>query len=89
VLIFVLAAEASKGANMANALESMIGSYGEGLIHRLEESKTAADRTGDPYERGCACGYYMALTMLVIRAKSRGVDLRVIGLESVDPDDLI
>jgi len=53
------------GITMANALETTIRSYTDGLIHQLRESKTNANRTGDPYQRGRECGFYMAITMLL------------------------
>lgn len=74
---------------MSEPLERMIQSYTSRLVEELQETKRAADRTGDPYQRGRECGFYMALTMLVIRMKSHGIDPKAIGLEGVDPDDLI
>ena len=59
---------------MTESLENMMQNYTSSLIDRLKDTKRTADRTDDPYQKGHACGYYMALTMLVIRMKSHGVE---------------
>ncbi len=74
---------------MSEPLERMIQSYTSRLVEKLQDTKRAADRTGELYQRGRECGFYMALTMLAIRMKSHGVDPKTVGLEGIDPDDLL
>jgi hypothetical protein len=74
---------------IANPLEMMIQGYVLALTNKIDEAKRAARRTGDPFELGRTGGFYLALSMLLIRARSCGIDLRQIGLEGIDPDDLV
>jgi hypothetical protein len=91
VLIFVLATRkrAYPSEAMSEPLGRMIQRYTARLVEKLQDTKRTADRTGNPYARGRECGFYMALTILTIHMKSIGIDPKTVGLEGVDPDDLI
>ncbi len=74
---------------MTSPLELLIQKYSAALVEATTESRERAGRTDDPYQVGRTSGFYMALTMLLIRARSLGIDPEVLGLEGVDPDDLV
>ena len=74
---------------MSSPLELMVQRYSSALIDALAEAKKKAASTDDPFEVGRAGGFYMALTMLFIRARAAGIDLETLGLKDIDPDDLL
>ena len=73
---------------MPSAVELLFQNYAAALVESLDTARKDADRTGDPFRRGQQCGYYMALFMLLNRAKSSGVDLQAVGLDDVKLDAL-
>jgi hypothetical protein len=76
-------------AGMSDPVELLIAEYARDLVVSLKQSLDTAKRTDDPFEKGMGGGYYMALQKLLIRARSRGLDLKSIGLDGIDPDTLV
>ena len=74
---------------MTEPIEHMMKGFTARLVEWLQESKKLADRTDDTFQRGRGSGFFMALTALVVRANAAGIDPRSIGLEGINPDDLI
>jgi hypothetical protein len=72
-----------------NSPEGVLRPFAVRLIDRLCEAKKAADYCDNPFERGRHNGFYLALVMLIERAKSAGIDLRAAGLEEIDPIDFL
>jgi Fic family protein len=79
----------------ADLLRSLIRGHVRELIDEIEEAKQSAERDKEArpnmhlYAIGQHFGFYMALRTLFYRAGELGIDLQEIGLEGIDPDDLV